>query len=961
MNIKFFEIIRSIDSILSNVISEDDQNWLIENLKFQPLLQQYFVTQANPAKIYSILEKMDYFDFKFRDTDGYYYWPPTTYLFKLIELNEQEKAWSIIKSLPPFENISLHQEFTKLILKMPDSYFLDWMGTELKWFDRSNQLDLLNIDIYMKAIERVWNLGNVTFCYELLYSLLAVRPDASWDYENGKLLVDDNYTPWRTPEPALKFSEYNYLEILSYFAPILEKYEPLRFIHFLSKLLEDLLKFGVRSWEETNEFYLDDQSYITRPSIWDHPQNYNHRLTDKLVPLLRDAMLDYIKDKNTFGDIVEILKPNKWVLFQRFYIFVIGREGRNRNPSLIDEVLYNQKYAEDDCFGNEYHSLLSQNYANLSKEEQIKYVDWLDKWAIELEEKYKQEHQSKEVQENKVLNEMYDPKHRIDLFFYRILPALQGYLPPDKEKYLDELKNKFSKSLVKPEFPHYHESFVGPISPLENQDISVLSVRELIQKMIEFQMEEDGWNEPSPEGFARQISRDVEINPFKYLDSISIFCNEQIPKRYLSALLWGFRSALDNGKTLKSDVLCQYLEFLFDLIKTKAIEETLNLQHTLASFLRTIFEKKIVVKTDFERFAFLNWISILLHSSSPDEVYEEKGEDFVSKGINSVRGNGLHSLVYYLIDYYQKFLKEGALNVSEEATVNIVYSILKDHFDGEFSIRKTDRCVLGQHFAFLYWLNPNWFRENEKLIFNDNLDLGRVFFHTYIQYGAYSKEIYERYKERFIESIEYLSELGDKAREERGIRPFRVGELLLNLYGNEVISSCEDPILTKFFELPQGFLKANAIRFLGVNVPKDQPLLLERAETLWNWRLREGPSPEEFETFSEWIERGVYSEGLIFETLKNIKSASLRSYGIESYFRFVKEKFSINPIVSIQFLNEATQENSYHWNARPEDDLWEILKMGIQCSDATVKDIAVDITHRLGSYGYFQYRELLGI
>lgn len=948
------------------VVSASDESTFRNTIAPGSPLFRVFIGKLTSIAWFDSLMRMNYFQFSENEKyliqeTHYYYWSPLVYLNKLIELNEFEKVSSVIQALPQFDNFGLHQEITKLYLQMPESYFLNWMEKEYEWFQRSRQLNTIHIDLYLEAIEKAWNLQNEKLCFELMSSLLTILPDPDWDYKNGKSNKSNVDNLWQSPKPSKKLPGVSYLKVLTHFVGIVKEKLPLKLIQFLSNLLENMLMYGLHSWEKTEDNYLDDHSYITRPSIWDHPQNYNHKLSDKLVPLFRDAILNYIKDQESFDVIIELVKQKRCLLFQRFYVFVIGKEGRNRNPNLFDEVLYNQIYAEDDCFGNEYYSLLSQNYAYLSKEEQVKYIDWLDTWANELEEKYKLEYQSKEVQENRVLNDIYNPKHRIDLFFYRKLPGLQGYLPQDKENYLAELKEKYSKSLVKPEFPHYHESFVGPISPLENLDISVLSVRELIQKMIEFQKEEDGWNEPSPEGLARQISRDVEINSSKYLNSIGYFFNVQIPERYLGALLWGFRGAIDNRMKLESEALCKYLQFLSDLIKSKPIDQTLHLQHALASFFRTIFEKKIIPKEAFDRFDFLDWISVLLRSSSPDESYEEKGEDFVSKGINSVRGNALHSLAYFSIDYFRKFLNDDASKASDDPRVKRIYSILRDHFMSEYSERKTDRSVFGQHFAFLYWLNPNWFRENRKLILNENKELSRLFFFSYIQYGSYSPAIYLEFKEWFSDSIDYLSDLGENAQEEKGIRPLRVGNFLVNLYGNGIIESYDDPLLEKFFSLPQGFLKANAIRFLGENAPANEPSVLKKAEVLWRWRLDNDPSFEEFEVFSLWIDRGVYSEELIFETLSKVRLDSRISFGIESYLRFVKDNFSKGPKISIEFINLVTEENSYLWNAKPGDDVWEILVLGITSSEASVREMAKDIIHRLGSYEYFQYRELLGI
>ncbi|TGK42467.1 hypothetical protein EHO65_06860 [Leptospira andrefontaineae] len=925
-----------------------------------------FLSKLSSIAWFDPLKEMKYFQFsEFEKVlirqDSYFHWPPLAYFRRLIEIGEFDRVWSVIDSLAILDNTILHQEIVKLCLEMPDTYFLRWMEKEFEWFQRMDQREYINTDLYSKAIERVFEVGQDKFGLRLLSEILAVLPDPKWDYEKRTIIEGNELNSWYSPEPRFKLSSHDYIEFISYFFPILEKWKPWKLIQFLFELLDRSLEFSSYPPKKAGESYRDDHSYITRASIWDHRQNYNHKLSDQIIPYFRDAILYYVKDKASFEEVLSLLGSKDWLVFARMSIFLVSQKGWEIDRKKVREYLQNKTFADPLRFANEYYLLLSKTFSKLKQEEQIQYRGWLDGIASELCIEYEAEYREANKKEASEFNLRSRLEGFLDDFYYRKLPAIEEFLPKEKANYLNALKAKFKDSYTRPEFPYYHESFIGPTSPLENQELATLSIAEIIQKMTEFKKRENPWTEPSPEGLARQISRDVEINPERYLDSIQDFCSEEISNLYLGALLWGFRSALDSGKTLKTDILCEYLKFLFTLVKEKSVQETIDLQHTLASFLRTIFNKQIITKNDFEHFEFLHWIAILLSSSSPDEDYESKEQDLVSIGINSVRGNALHSLVYFLDDYFRRILEKNLSNAPSNQLVLKVYSILKEHFSGEHAERKTDRCVIGQYFAFLFWLNPQWFKENQSLFLNDNKDLSRIFFYSYLQYGSYSLEIYLNFREWFIESIEYLEELGDQVREEKGIRPFRLGDLLVNLYGNEVIKDCNDPILEKFFSLSHGFLKANAIRFLGKNVPDNHALMLDRTETLWKWRLEKGPSSEEYEEFSVWIDRGFFSDGLVFDTLKKIKVSNLRNFGIESYLKFLKANFHKNPLVSMQFIKTITEENSYYWNSKPGDNLWEILKMGISDSDSTVREITGEIIHRLSSFGYFQYRELLGI
>ena len=57
-------------------------------------------------------------------------------------------------------------------------------------------------------------------------------------------------------------------------------------------------------------------------------------------------------------------------------------------------------------------------------------------------------------------------------------------------------------------------------------------------------------------------------------------------------------------------------------------------------------------------------------------------------------------------------------------------------------------------------------------------------------------------------------------------------------------------------------------------------------------------------------------------------------------------------------LIEKTQ-NKYYFHVDKENDLWKLLSTGINHPDEKIKNKTEDLLHLLGSYGFFDYRELL--
>ena len=960
---KFFEKLHYIDKCLQEeTLSESFLNFLKQLTGNEKKLINYFYSKIDNINWFEALYKSGHLsvskDYIQANSDAYsFYWPPIQYLNSLVQKEKYDLVWKVISAIPDTDSSGFYSQITSLINKLPTEFRIEWMQRLIPWVKLNADQEIPNSEPF-----RV-----------LMRDLLDSKPSLVLDFMKFffRLIQDTNkdYSEFAHPLPNSRLSKYEYFESLqALISSFLKQDNPLRleFFSFISDLMNQALTI---EYPRTSNG--EDRSYITRSSIMEDMQNYNHHLSDKFVSILRDVGNEICElNSKEYFEIQNILKSYNWIFFQRISlhfarVYGVELDGENTKNLLLFE---DGKYIRDISFRNEYFYLLKNVYPKLIDNEKENFLNELDRIASEEELRF-QSHNSADSNSQSSEDFQLDfPKDSVyNEILWSFLSSIKDYLEGEWRIKFENIKEIYNKDDRPPQYAAYHWSFVGPISPVDRTEIANMRIEDLIDYLERYEPEDSIRGGHSREGLNRQIEQDVEKNHLRYLESYKLFMESKIHIKFHKGILYGIRNAISNKNLSNFNLVVDYLIELhakFEQTSEGRYSTNEVLTDPILGIYRTLYEQFDGFEKSERNIELIRNIFPYLEDSSPKADFDTKN-DPIHNSINSIRGETLHAFFKCILWLTVENDQWNNVRFSEPIIETILEKV-KTHFtSSDYKNFRTDRSVLGQYLRFIFQIKKAWFLDNILWILpEDNKTIGNVTFYTYIQRGGFSETMYAFIKSWYIDLLNELPNLDLNNDEGNDIKPFSIAEHMMMIYGYDLESLEPGGLLDLFFLKAPDFLKGNAIRFLGTKIPKEDSFI-QLAKSLWQWRVESGSiCINELDEFLEWWQGDLFESEWIFSFVylykqkTEISGSRLQIYKL---FEILDKNFGLNPKLVIEILDSYTQSSQYYLIPRKEGNLWAILMKGLQTKDPELKTLTENIIHRLGSFGYLDYRELLGI
>ena len=166
-------------------------------------------------------------------------------------------------------------------------------------------------------------------------------------------------------------------------------------------------------------------------------------------------------------------------------------------------------------------------------------------------------------------------------------------------------------------------------------------------------------------------------------------------------------------------------------------------------------------------------------------------------------------------------------------------------------------------------------------------------------------------------------------------------------------------------------MRAEAMAFVGRSLKEEQPAglseVVPRFAKLWNWRFATAKQSASIEThreelaaFGEWFASGKFEESWamaqLLEVLRLVKKAEPDRLVMD---RLV-ETAAPMPEQTVECLRLKIEGNQDYWKFYSwRDESRKILGTAIQSNNPDAREKAIELVHRLGAMGHFEYRDLL--
>ena len=280
--------------------------------------------------------------------------------------------------------------------------------------------------------------------------------------------------------------------------------------------------------------------------------------------------------------------------------------------------------------------------------------------------------------------------------------------------------------------------------------------------------------------------------------------------------------------------------------------------------------------------------------------------------------------------------------------------------------------MYGRRFSWLLWLDESWVRTNVGRIFPQS-EATRNYFNAvwdaYVVCNWPTKEGFRILEQSYRVAIDQLPLQKPEGQKFSNPDQWLAAHMML-VYGREDIG-LEHDVLRDFYQKAPDAVRAEAMAFVGRSLKEQQPTglseVVPRFVKLWDWRFATAKQSEHVETYREelaafggWFACGKFEDGWVMEqlleVLRLVKKAEPDHLVMD---RFV-ETAARMPEQTVECLRLKIEGNQDYWKFYSwRDESRKILGTAIQSNNPVAREKAIELVHRLGAIGHFEYRDLL--
>ena len=879
-------------------------------------------------------------------------WPESGYLARMAKIPEaRDRVLDIALKIPDSGNSRVQSDLIELALNLPPEQAGQLVSTAKGWLATP----------YKLFIEH--KLGDF-----LLHLLRGAEVDASIDLARAVF----EPLPGPTSQARGHFEEWRYRELAKSFFPVLIEIAGRRALDLFSDLLETAAEVSRGARESAPH----DHSYIWRPAIEDHPQNYRHGIPTVLVSAVRDAAEDLARrDSSSVPSLVTSLEARRWHVFHRIVLHLL-RIFPDAALEQVARLLTDRTVFDEPAYRHEYSLLARDRFRHLTPSRQKQMLGWIEEGPDA--ERYVE--RARRASGEEPASEQVD-RYKKSWQIKRLAP-ISEHLPPEWSTRYDELVDEFG-SPEHPEFVAHHTGvWVGPTSPKNRDELSSLSVDELVV-FLKSWTRPDEWFAPSPEGLGRALTQVVAENPEPYAVSAERF--RGLDPTYVRAIVRGLHEALQKKTTFEWEAvleLCGWVVAQPHELTDRSEDDDVDphwgwARRAIADLLGAGLAADGKALKPEVRPTVWGILEPLTHDPDPtpeDEAPTEGRElDPPTLAINTTRGAAMHTVIRYALwarRESDKRANDQARSRGGFDEMPEVREVLDQHLDRARDPSLAIRSVYGQLFPWLVTLDREWAEAHLDDIFPDSEDqrpLWSAAWDAYVTFCPVYDNVVEMLPDKYRLAASRLpADIPDSRANSLAVE--RYAEHLMTLYWRGVLE-LEDETMTLFFARAGDTIRAHAVSFIGRSAEASkEPIQAEvavRLQSLWRWRLGtalEDPDRhrQELGAFASWfVSRQFDLDWSLDQLLTSMEAASnieAEHLTLEALAAVAAER----PHKAVRALSLFLDTEHGDWLPLSRGEFGRILTSALDSGDGEARTLAKEVVSRLVTRGFFEYQELLG-
>ena len=541
---------------------------------------------------------------------GWYQWPQSRYLARAAA-DAPEDVASVIAAMPRVTNPLVLRDLADALRSMPTDLSAPLIETLVDWLD-AGVPDFIHLGDLAELAERLMANGFVESGVALA-ALVLNTPGHQYDYDDAVHRV----------------------------GVALGRLPGMSRLLLIADALDDEL--GASGNPPTIT------SSIWRPSI-EESRGYSNR-ADALVDALRDALIEWARegDRPDFERLIQKLEERSQDIFQRVALWFLthaiahadeidARYGAIATELAATRVMTPELLA---TYGlaREYADLFRATLAAMNSAD---FASWINLVLEGAEQAARDAADSPEEGGIRTLRNDAELAH--DYFLRDKLALGRGRLSATDLDRVEALEAAYGPA-VEPGIRMARSTFVGPMAPVTEEDLSLLTPKQVVELAEEW-TPSDEWGAPSADGLAMRIADTAKIRASEFSVDGQAFL--ALPLIYVDGLMRGLRDGADQGATLDAEATLEVIEAAL------AYEDTGDLRQgggpyafanrwahrSAAALLSALLRQQPGLSTDLAG-RVVSALEALSRSPDPSTVAAvDDSMDPFMRALNSVRGQG---------------------------------------------------------------------------------------------------------------------------------------------------------------------------------------------------------------------------------------------------------------------------------------------------------------------------------
>ncbi|WP_457946960.1 hypothetical protein ACTAQI_15250 [Pseudarthrobacter sp. alpha12b] len=751
-----------------------------------------------------------------------------------------------------------------------------------------------------------------------------------------------------------------YGEALSRVVAALANHEKL--LSMLTAWLEEE-QLITKCWDEENG---DDFSYIRRPSISDHSQNYGtNEMDEALIDAVRDVALQRLRQGNDPHAVIEVLNRSRVPLLRRIAFYVVSKRLPDDHllRPLATAWLLDPQSMDSPAVHREYLQLAAAALPTLGEGD---YQTW--------ERMILRGPKLTEDQMQRIIamggesgtRDQAVSRYIQDWQLTRLSSLGADALRGAAEERLRELVALYGEP-KHPSFLTWHSIGTGQTNPFSLEDLLSKNPQEAIELLRTWQPEDDAARILGRSDLADVFAAVVARRPADYSALTHLIMTHS--PNYLGALLSGLRVALKENSRINWEVLLA-ASAAFDQAHDSAGAQSgrrTNFRRQLCGLLENGAVRSGAGIPDHLLPAAAELVIPYLNDSDPTPDYERKHGgsqgDPLHLSLNTVRPVAIRTLVQLAAAEYEITPDEQRPGTITQRVIDAFARLLTPERDSSVAVA----AAFGESTGWLLRLAPDWYKANSKH-FLTNDTFGDIVATTALAFHPTSRHLMEALEgkvTRMIASALDGTEIADSVRSNRSPLE-RIGDhlIILLMWGTY---SFETPLVTKFFKQAPVEARASSLGHLAwlfmqteEGIPDE---VLHQAQSLWDSRSKAvkdaGVEPKELSKFYWWVHCGKFPVAWWLPRLEEA-SAVTDLDGIVFLAKHLEEASEAYPEQAIAILDRLIRSGQEsHVRHRLTRNAPVVIARALDSSDAQAILTGRDLMNWLGRQGNLQIAELV--